>query len=106
MQPKEIQPKGGTFQVQEYKRLQASKHTRDHQEAHQIRRSAFSAYVFQLIGNKDVLLKCIQHPICSAAQPAEAIRQFIDAWAHNKKRERESSSESSQASSRSKRRRV
>ena len=101
MQPKEIQPKGGTFQVQEYKRLQASKYTRHHQEAHQIRRSAFSAYVFQLIGNKALLHKCIKHPICSARQPAETIRQFIDALPHTKKRERESISEK-----RSKRRRV
>jgi len=43
------------------------------QKAHQHRRSAFSAYLFQVIGNKHVLLACIQHPICSAAQAAAVI---------------------------------
>ena len=39
------------------------------QRAHQMRRSAFSAYLFQVLGNRHILLACIQHPICSAVQP-------------------------------------
>ena len=35
----------------------------DQQKAHQIRRSAFSAYLFHIIGNKHSLLACIQHPL-------------------------------------------
>ena len=56
----------------------------DQQYAHQIRRRSFSAYLFHIIGNKHVLLSCIQHPICSAAQPAHAIRRLIDAWEKEK----------------------
>ena len=54
------------------------------QKAHRLRRSVFSAYLFQIIGNKHVLLSCIQHPICSAAQPADAIRRLIDACEQEK----------------------
>ena len=59
----------------------------DHQKAHQIRRSAFSAFVFQIIGNKHVALASIQHPICSAAQPADAIQRFMRAWEEEKSSE-------------------
>ena len=52
----------------------------DRQKAHQLRRSVFSAYLFQFIGNKHLLLAAIQHPICSAAQPAEAMQRFMRAW--------------------------
>ena len=59
----------------------------DHQRAHQLRRSAFSAFVFQIIGNKHVVLASIQHPICSAAQPADAIQRFMRAWEEEKSSE-------------------
>ena len=59
----------------------------DHQKAHQIRRGAFSAFLFQIIGNKHVLLAAIQHPICSAAQPADAIQRFMHAWEKEKSSE-------------------
>ena len=52
----------------------------DRQKAHQLRRGAYSAYLFQFIGNKHLLLAAIQHPICSAAQPAEAMQRFMRAW--------------------------
>ena len=66
--------------VQEYDRLRIGRCKGDAQKAHRLRRSAFSAYLFQIIGNKNVLLSAIQHPICSAAQPADAIRRFMDTW--------------------------
>ena len=56
----------------------------DHQRAHQARRSAFSAFVFQIIGNKHMVLASIQHPICSAAQPADAMQRFMRAWEEEK----------------------
>ena len=56
----------------------------DQQKAHQIRRRAFSAYLFQVIGNKHLLLACIQHPICSAAQPAETFQRIMFAWEQEK----------------------
>ena len=56
----------------------------DHQKAHQLRRNAFSAFVFQIIGNKHMMLAYIQHPICSAAQPADAIQRFMRAWEEEK----------------------
>ena len=56
----------------------------DHQRAHQLRRSAFSAFVFQIIGNKHMVLASIQHPICSAAQPADAMQRFMRAWEEEK----------------------
>ena len=34
-----------------------------------MRKRAFSAFLFQVIGNKHVLLAAIEHPIFSAAQP-------------------------------------
>ena len=68
-----------TETVQEYKRLRHGRCQGDTEKAHSLRRSAFSAYLFQIIGNKHVLLSSIQHPICSAAQPADAVRRFVDA---------------------------
>ena len=56
----------------------------DRQTAHKIRRSAFSAFLFQIIGNKHVLLASIQHPICSAAEPANVIQRFMRAWDEEK----------------------
>ena len=53
---------------------------RDKQHAHQLRRKVFSAFLFQVIGNKHVLLAAIQHPICSAAQPATILQKFMAAW--------------------------
>ena len=61
----------------------------DHQRAHQLRRSAFSAFVFQIIGNKHVVLASIQHRICSVAweekNPSDdAIQRFMRAWEEEK----------------------
>ena len=44
----------------------------------------FSAFVFQIIGNKHVVLASIQHPICSSAPPADAIQRFMRAWEEEK----------------------
>ena len=48
--------------------------------AHKLRQKAFNAYRFQVIGDKNILMDCIKHPICSAAQPAEELRRMFDAW--------------------------
>ena len=56
----------------------------NNQRAHQLRRSAFSAFVFQIIGNKHVVLAAIQYSISSAAQPAYAIQCFMSAWEKEK----------------------
>ena len=40
------------------------------QRAHQLRRGAFNTFLFQVFGNKHIVLACIQYPICSAVQPA------------------------------------
>ena len=56
----------------------------NNQKAHQLRRSAFSAFVFQIIGNKHVVLAAIQYPISSAAQPANAFQRFMSAWQKEK----------------------
>ena len=76
--------------VYEYEKWRSGRCRGDQQKAHQIRRGALSAYLFQVIGNKHLLLVCIQHPICSAAQPAASIgsaaqpaaiiRRFMTAW--------------------------
>ena len=55
--------------LREYEQQLASTHRGAPQQAHQTRRSAFSAYLFQVLGNRHILLACIQHPICSAVQP-------------------------------------
>ena len=70
--------------LQEYERLRNGMCKGDGQKAHHLRRSAFSAYLFQIIGNKHVLLWSIQHPICSGAQPAEEIRRSMTAWEREK----------------------
>ena len=56
----------------------------NNQRAHQLRRSAFSAFVFQIIGNKHVVLAAIQYPISSAAQPEYAVKRFMSAWQKEK----------------------
>ena len=56
----------------------------NNQRAHQLRRSAFSAFVFQIIGNKHVVLAAIQYPISSAAQPEYAVKRFMSAWQQEK----------------------
>ena len=70
---------------------------RDKQHAHQLRRKVFSACLFQVIGNKHVLLAAIQHPMCSAAQhatstgsaaqPATILQKFMAAWEPEKNSE-------------------
>ena len=61
-----------------------------------MRRSAFSAFLFQVFGNRHILLACIQHPICSAVQPAtpthraaqpvsSCIASFMQAWEREKR---------------------
>ena len=54
------------------------------QQAHQMRRKFFAAYLFQILGNKHVLLASIQYPLCSAAQPAKIIEDFMTAWEEEK----------------------
>ena len=78
------------IKVRKYERWHSGTLKGNQQKAHQIRKSAFSTYLFQVIGNKHLLLACIQHPICSAArpaasigsaaQPAAIIRRFMTAW--------------------------
>ena len=57
----------------------ASTQTGDRQRAHHLRRKAFSAYLFQIIGNKHIVLASIRHGICSAGQPARAILGVVQA---------------------------
>ena len=45
-----------------------------------LRRRSFSAYLFQIIGNKQMVLSCIQYPWRSP----DAIRRFMDAWEQEK----------------------
>ena len=52
----------------------------DAQKAHKLRRSAFSAYLFQVIGDKQMLLTLIRYPILCAGQPAEKIRWIMEEW--------------------------
>ena len=66
--------------LQNYERWHNGCGKGDRQKAHSLRRSAFSAYLFQIIGNTHVLLWCIQHPICSDAQPADELRRLMTAW--------------------------
>jgi hypothetical protein len=56
----------------------------DAQQAHQKRRRSFAAYLFQILGNKHVLLASIKYPLCSAAQPAKIIEEFMTAWEKEK----------------------
>ena len=56
-----------------------------------MRRQAFSAFLFQVIGNNHVLLAAIKHPVFSAAQPdcsfqwpAAMLQHFMDAWEEEK----------------------
>ena len=50
------------------------------QQAHQLRRSAFSVYQFQIIGNKHMLHAMIRTGLGSADQPAMQLAQFIRSW--------------------------
>jgi hypothetical protein len=50
------------------------------QKAHQLRRSAFSAYQFQIIGNKHMVHAMIRTGLGSADQPATQLPQFITSW--------------------------
>ena len=58
------------------------------QQAHQVRRAAFNAYLFQIIGNKHLLLAAIQHPVFSAEQPGAMLKRFTDAWTKKRNRQR------------------
>jgi len=80
-----------TEKLREYEQQLASTDRRAQQMAHQMRRSAFSVFLFQVLGNKHILLACIQVPICSAVQPAnpnhtaapslsECIESIMQAW--------------------------
>ena len=75
--------------VQQYERLRAGRNKGDGQKARALLRSAFSTYQFQVLGNKHLLRAFIQHPLCSAAQPAAAIRQFIAAWGEGGREDQE-----------------
>ena len=61
-----------------------------------MRKSAFSALLFQIIGNTHVLLAAIKYPVFSAAKPdvdlsfsgaeqsASMLQTFMDAWEQEK----------------------
>ena len=70
--------------IDKYNWWRSGKRKGDQQKAHQMRKSAFSAYLFQFIGNKHLLLAFIQHGVCSAAQPAKVIERLMDAWEKEK----------------------
>jgi len=70
--------------TQKYNDLREGLRKGDTQRAHKLRKQAFNAYLFHVMGNTHVLLDCIQHAICSVAQPADAMRQFIDDWTQEK----------------------
>ena len=80
--------------ARECHRLCQSSGQGDHQKAHEMRKNAFSAFPFQVIGNKHVLLAAIQHPVFSAAQPeavlssaeqpAAMLQSFMNAWEQEK----------------------
>ena len=70
-----------------YKWLIEGRRRGAHQRAHKLRHSAFSAFLFQIIGNKHIVLASIQHPICRAAQPAGAIQRFMRALEEEKSSE-------------------
>ena len=82
-------------QLREYEKQLAGTHRGAQQQAHQTRRSAFSAYLCQVLGKRHILLACIKHPICSAAQPvspsqraaqpvSSSIAGFMKAWEKEK----------------------
>ena len=50
------------------------------QEQHALKKSKFSTYLFELIGNKDLVDLFIRVPIASAEQPAAALRSFMAKW--------------------------
>lgn len=80
----------------EYQKLSQSGQRGDGQRAQQMRRQAFGAFQFHVIGNKHLLLAAIQHPVFSAAQsdadcssnnaeqPAAMLQQFMDDWEEEK----------------------
>ena len=75
--------------IRNYNRWLGGTYKGDHQKAHQLRRSAFSAFVFQITGNTHVVLASIQHRICSVAweekNPSDdAIQRFMRAWEEEK----------------------
>jgi D-serine dehydratase len=70
--------------TQKYNDLREGLRKGDLARAHKLRKQAFNAYLFQVMGNKHVLLDCIQHAICNVAQRADAMRQFIDDWTQEK----------------------
>ena len=51
-----------------------------HQACHQKIKSAFSAMLFELFGNKSLTETCIRYPVCSAEQPAYILKEFGEAW--------------------------
>ena len=73
--------------IEPYEQLLNGTRKGDHQKAHQQLRGSFSAFLFQIIGNKHVLLAAIQHPIFSAAQPEIASEQFMTACDEEKSSE-------------------
>jgi hypothetical protein len=76
-----------TDKIEIYERLLKGTGKGKHQKGHQQLRRSFSAFLFQIIGNKHVLLAAIQHPIFSAAQPEVTISQFITACEQEKSSE-------------------
>jgi hypothetical protein len=56
------------------------------QKTHQLRRSAFSAYQFQIIGNKHMLHAMIRTPLSSVAQSTVQLQDFINNWQEYKQK--------------------
>ena len=52
------------------------------QDYHQACKSRFNTMLFEVFGNKCLVETLIRIPICSAAQPASALKSFAEAW-HN-----------------------
>jgi hypothetical protein len=66
--------------IEVYKKLLDLKGRGVQQKAHQMRRSSFAVYLFQILGNKHVLLASVKYPLCSAEQPAQIIDEFMTSW--------------------------
>jgi len=85
------------YKDKEYHGLCQSHRPRARQKAHQMRRRAFSAFLFQVIGHKLVLVAAIKQPVFSAAQPdadgsfssaeqlAAILRTLMDVWEEENK---------------------
>ena len=70
--------------IKEYESWADSTGKGHHQKGHLKRKSAFAAYLFQILGNRHIVLASIRYPICSVAQPAAIVDEFMKAWEKQK----------------------